>query len=89
MSLTAGADPVPIHLLRETDATQSLVVENILLLSDTTSLSTHVLIQGSEHGILCAPLNRIHLKSDLVSGVAVVGVCPTLPIPCGAFDIGK
>ena len=89
VSLTAGADPVPIHILRDTGATQSLLAENIFPLSDTTSMSTHVLIQGVELGILCVPLHRVHLKSDLVSGAVVVGVCPTLPIPGVSLILGN
>ena len=81
VSLIAGADPVPIRILQDTGATQSLLAENILPLSDTTSMGTHVLIQGVELGILRVPLHRVHLKSDLVSGTVIVGVRPTLPIP--------
>ena len=89
VSLTAGADPVPIHILRDTGATQSLLAENILPLSDTTSMGTHVLIQGVELGILRVPLHRVHLKSDLVSGAVVVGVRPTLPIPGVSLILGN
>ena len=79
VSSTASADPVSIHILRGTGATQSLLAESILPLSDTTSTGTHVhiLIQGVELGILHVPLRRIHLKSDLA---VVVGIHPTLPI---------
>ena len=89
VSLTAGADPVPIHILQDTGATQSLLAENILPLSDTTSMGTHVLIRGVELGILHVPLHRVHLKSDLVSGAVIVGVCPTLPIPGVSFILGN
>ena len=89
VSLTAGADPVPIRILRDTGATQSLLAENILPLSDTTSMGTHVLIQGVELGILRVPLHRVHLKSDLVSGAVVVGVRPTLPIPGVSLILGN
>ena len=89
VSLTAGADPVPIHIIRDTGATQSLLAENILPLSDATLTGIHVLIQGVKLGILRFPLHRIHLKSDLVSGTVVVGVRPTLPIPGVSLILGN
>ena len=46
VSLTAGDDPVPIPILQDTGATQSLLTENILPLFDTISLSAHVLYKG-------------------------------------------
>lgn len=89
MSLIAGAGPVPMCVLRDTGTARSLLAKNILPLSDTTSLGTHVLIQVIELGILCVPLHRIHLKSELVSGVVVVGVHPTLPIPGVSLILGN
>ena len=67
VSLTAGADPVPIRILQDTGAAQSLLAKKY---PPPPSLGAHVLTQGVEH-----------LKSDLVSGVVVVGVRLTLPIP--------
>ena len=89
VSLTAGADSVLICILQDTGTTQSLLAENILPLSDTTSMGTHLLIQGVELGILRVPLHRVHLKSDLVSGAVIVGVCPTLPIPGVSLILGN
>ena len=48
--------------------------------SETTYTGAHVLIQGVEIGVLCVPLHKVSLESDLISGPVVVGVRPTLPI---------
>ncbi|KAJ8038764.1 hypothetical protein HOLleu_16286 [Holothuria leucospilota] len=72
--------PVKIKILRDTGATQSLLLDGILPLSDSTSTGANVLIQGVECGFISVPLHKINLKSDLVSGSVIVGVRPTLPV---------
>ena len=42
VSLGTGDDPVPVRILRDTGATQSLLGEDILPLSETTSTGAHV-----------------------------------------------
>ncbi|KAJ8040086.1 hypothetical protein HOLleu_14281 [Holothuria leucospilota] len=61
--------PVKIKILRDTGATQSLLLDGVLPLSDSTSTGANVLIQGVECGFISVPLHKINLKSDLVSGV--------------------
>ena len=80
VSLNEGGHAVPIRILRDTGATQSLLVEGILPLSGATATGTHVLIQWVELGIVSVPMHTIYLKSDLVTGAVVVGPRPTLPI---------
>ena len=67
-----------IRILRDTGATQSLLVEGMLPLSGTTATGTHVLIQGVELEIVSVPMHTIYLKSDLVSRTVVVGLRSTL-----------
>ena len=88
VSLGNGHD-VPIYILRDTRATQSLLVEGILPLSEETATGAQVLIQGVELGIVSVPLHSIHLKSDLVSGEVVVGLRPTLPIEGVSLILGN
>ena len=82
-------DPVPVRILRDTGATQSLLVEDILPLSETTYTGAHVLIQGVELGVLCVPLHKVSLESDLVSRPVVVGVRPMLPIQGVSLILGN
>ncbi|KAJ8023244.1 hypothetical protein HOLleu_35604 [Holothuria leucospilota] len=72
--------PVKIKILRDTGATQSLLLDGALPLSDSTFTGANVLIQGAECGFISVPLHKINLKSDLVSESVIVGVRPTLPV---------
>ena len=72
--------PIKIKMLRDTGATQSLLLEGVLPLSEQTSAGANVLIQGVECGFISVPLHRICLNSDLVSGDVTVGIRPTLPV---------
>ena len=78
--LTEDGIPVPIKILRDTGATHSLMVQNVLPFTDQSSAEASVLVQGVELGIVKVPLHRIFLKSNLVSGFVTVGVRPTLPL---------
>ena len=80
---------MPIWILRDTRATQSLLVEGILSLSGATATGTHVLIKGVELGIVSVPMHTIYLKSDLVSGAVVVGLRPTLAIEGVSLILGN
>ena len=64
--------PTPIKILRDTGASQSLILADILPFSEKTSSGTSVLIQGVECG-------TVNLSSDLVTGLVVIGITPSLP----------
>ncbi|KAJ8022570.1 hypothetical protein HOLleu_37511 [Holothuria leucospilota] len=81
--------PVKIKMLRDTGATQSLLLDGVLPLSDSTSTGANVLIQGVECGFISVPLHKINLKSDLVSGSVIVGVRPTLPVKGVSLLLGN
>ncbi|KAJ8039219.1 hypothetical protein HOLleu_16866 [Holothuria leucospilota] len=81
--------PVKIKILRDTGATQSLLLDGVLPLSDSTSTGANVLIQGDECGFISVPLHKINLKSDLVSGSVIVGVRPTLPVKGVSLLLGN
>ncbi|KAJ8033604.1 Proteoglycan 4 [Holothuria leucospilota] len=81
--------PVKIKILRDTGATQSLLLDGVLPLSDSTSTGANVLIQGVECGFISVPLHKINLKSDLVSGSVIVGVRLTLPVKGVSLLLGN
>ncbi|KAJ8038347.1 hypothetical protein HOLleu_15742 [Holothuria leucospilota] len=81
--------PVKIKILRDTGATQSLLLDGVLPLSDSTSTGANVLIQGVECGFISVPLHKTNLKSDLVSGSVIVGVRPTLPVKGVSLLLGN
>ena len=71
--------PTPIKILRDTGASQSLILVDILPFSEKTSSGTSVLIQGVECGTVNIPLHHVNLSSDLVTGLVVIGITPSLP----------
>ena len=80
VSLTSdSAQSTPIKILRDTGASQSLILADTLPFSEKTSTGTSVLIQGVECGFVNVPLHNIYLSSDLVSGPVAVGIRPSLP----------
>ena len=89
VSLTAEGVAVPVKILRDTGATQSLLLQGVLPLTEQSSAGASVLVQGVELGVLKVPLHKVYLRSNLVSGVVTVGVRPTLPIQGIAFIMGN
>ena len=73
------AQSTPIKILRDTGASQSLILADTLPFSEKTSSGTSVLIQGVECGFVNVPLHNIYLSSDLLTGLVAVGVRPSLP----------
>ena len=80
VSLTADSETrVPVKVLRDTGAAQSLVLKSVLPFSDTTALGSSVLLQGIEMGCEPAPLHSVHINTPLVTGQVVVALRPSLP----------
>ena len=73
------AQSTPITILRDTGASQSLILADTLPFSEKTSSGTSILIQGVECGFVNVPLHNIYLSSDLVNGPVAVGIRQTLP----------
>ena len=74
-----SAQSTPIKILRDTGASQSLILADTLPFSEKSSSGTSVLIQGVECGFVNVPLHNIYLYSDLVTGPVAVGIRPSLP----------
>ena len=89
VSLTEDGDTVPIKILRDIGATQSLMVQDILPFIDQCSTGASVLVQGVKLDVMRVPLHRVFLKSNLVSGFVTVGVQPTLPLEGVDFILGN
>ena len=80
MCLAGQSIKTPVKILRDTGATQTLILENVLPFSSLSSCGDSVLLQGIELGTVRVPLHRVELSSKLVSGLVVVGVRPSLPV---------
>ena len=69
----------PVKILRDTGASQSLLLANTLPFSDVSFTGANVLIKGVDSTEFTSiPLHNAYLSSDLVSG-HVVGILPSLP----------
>ena len=79
----------PIQILKDTGASQSLLIEGVLPLSEQSATGDKVLIHGEELGFVSVPLHKVFLKSDLVSGPVTVGVRPTLPVEGVSLLLGN
>ena len=80
VSLSSDSSATPIRILRDTGASQSLILADALPFSEESSCGSSVLIQGvDDSNYTAVPLHNVCLSSDLVSGNVVVGVRPFLP----------
>ena len=67
-------------ILRDTDASQSLFLADVLPFSEKSYSGEGVLLRCVECGIYNVPLYHVFLTSDLVSWPVTVGVRISLPI---------
>ena len=81
VSLTSDiSHATPITILRDTGASQSLIVSNILPFSESSYSGQNVLIQGVDSSsYTTVPLHNVHLLSNIVAGPVVVGIRSSLP----------
>ena len=90
VSLTSDdASLQPVKILRDTGASQSLLLQGILPLSEKTSSGTSALLQGVELGFINVPLHCVYLKSDLVTGPVTIGIRPELPVEGVSLILGN
>ena len=75
--------------MRDTGATQSLLLEGVEPLGVSNTTGESVIAQGIEGGCLTVPLHKVDLVSDLVTGSVVVGTRPTLPIKGVSLLLGN
>ena len=80
VSLSRDGEQVPITILRDTGATQTLIVEGALPLSRETATGATMLIQGVGLAPVSVPLHTVYLRCGLVTGPVVVGARPSLPV---------
>ena len=85
----AGGNKQAVRILRDTGASQSMLLEGILPLSDKSALGTNVLVRGIGMTFIPVPLHKIHLESDLISDCVVVGIRPSLPVEGIDFILGN
>ena len=77
-----------ICILRDTGAAQSLMLRDELPFSQESYTGSSVLIRGVG-GVEAIPLHRVHVDSELVTGLFVVGVCDSLPVDGVSMLLGN
>ncbi|CAI5678278.1 unnamed protein product [Oreochromis niloticus] len=82
-------DRVPITILRDTGAAQTLILRGILPFSDFSFCGSDALVWGVKMDVLRVPLHKVFLQSPLVSGPVTVGVRDHLPVPGVAMILGN
>ncbi|KAJ8332462.1 hypothetical protein SKAU_G00426350 [Synaphobranchus kaupii] len=80
VSVSQGTVEVPVTILRDTGAAQSLLLQGVLDLPASTYQQASALIEGlgGEYGVV--PLHTVYLRSNVVSGLVTVGVVMSLPV---------
>ncbi|CAI5637598.1 unnamed protein product [Oreochromis niloticus] len=82
-------DRVPITILRDTGAAQTLILRGILPFSDFSFCGSDALVWGVKMDVLRVPLHKVFLQSPLVSGPVTVGVRDHLPVPGVVMILGN
>ena len=77
-----------INVLRDTGASQSLLVKDALPLNEQSFTGSNVLIQGIKSGVASVLLHVVDLQSSLVSGPVLVGIVTSLPVPGVSLILG-
>ena len=78
-----------VTILRDTGATQSLMLDSVLPLTENSYTGANVLISGVEMGILEVPLHEVNIKSSLINGNIVIGMRPSLPVEGISLILGN
>lgn len=89
VAITMDGKMAPISVLRNSGATQPLLVEGVIDLPPDTDLKVSTPVKGVEGGLVGTPLHRVFLKSNIVNGPVVVAIVPSLPVEGIDFVLGN
>ena len=78
-----------VKILRDTGATQSLMLDSVLPLTENSFTGANVLISVVEMGVLEVPLHEVNIKSSLINGNIVIGMRPSLPVEGISLILGN
>ena len=78
-----------VKILRDTGATQSLMLDSVLPLTENSFTGANVLISGVEMGVLEVPLHEVNIKSSLINGNIVIRMRPSLNVESISLILGN
>ena len=78
-----------VKILRDTGATQSLMLDSVLPLTEISCTGANVLILRVEMGVLEVFLHEVNIKSNLINGNIVIGMRTLLPVAGIFLILGK
>ena len=78
-----------VKILRDTGATQSLMLDSVLPLTENGFTGANVLILGAEMGVLEVPLHGVNIKSSLINSNIVIGMRSSLPVEGISLILGN
>ncbi|XP_036069363.1 uncharacterized protein LOC118599127 [Oryzias melastigma] len=84
-----SVDEWPVRMLRDTGGSQTVILVNTLDFSDHSYCGYDSILCGIGMEYSPRPVHRVHLKSELISGVFPMAVCPALPIKGVAILLGN
>ena len=74
--------------MRDTGATQSLMLDSVLPLTENSFTGANVLISGVDMGLLEVPL-EVNIESSLINGNIIIGTRPSLPVEGISLILGN
>ncbi|XP_059816645.1 uncharacterized protein LOC132388327 [Hypanus sabinus] len=80
VSLKEGSTLVPIKILRDTGASQSLMLDSVLKFNEESDTGEVNYIRGVGSDFMPVHLHKVNLKSGLVTGFVKVGLQHSLPV---------
>ena len=89
VSLVGCDEARKVTILRDTGASQSLILDNVLPFGGKSSTGTSVVLQGMEGGYMEVPLHTVDLQSGLVSGRVNLGIRKSLPMEGVSLILGN
>ena len=78
-----------VKIWRDTEATQSLMLDSVLPFTENSFTDANVLISGVDMGVLEVPLHELNIKSSLINGNIVICMRPSLPVEGISLILGN
>ena len=83
------SSPQKVNILRDTGATQFLMLDSVLPLTENSFTGANVHISVVEIGVFEVPLQEVNIKSSLINGNIVIGMRPSLPVEGISLILGN